>query len=197
MRWVLGAHGRKWCLTSCKPTAVTADLLPRINRMKRILLAVPVLLAPLAMLCAAETSNSLGMKLVRIEPGSFMMGQEGPAADYKMAKHPTDDSSADFVEKPVHRVSITSPFLIGTTEVTLGQYRQFKPKHAGGRGADDEAVTGVSWNDAVAFCEWLSKKEGATYRLPTEAEWEFACRAGTTTAIHTGDHLPDGFQKWR
>jgi formylglycine-generating enzyme required for sulfatase activity len=142
-------------------------------------------------------TNSIGMKLVRIEPGTFMMGQDGPAADYKMSAHPDDDRSADVDEKPVHRVTIRAAFHIGATEVTLGQYRQFKPAHAAGRGADDEAVTNVSWHGAVAFCDWLTRKEGRTYRLPTEAEWEYACRAGTTTIFNCGDHLPDGFQKWR
>ena len=146
---------------------------------------------------ARELTNSIGMKLVRIEPGTFQMGQAGPAADYKMWAHPAKDNDADFDEKPVHRVTISKTFHIGATEVTLGQYRKFAAEHAGARGEDDEAVNEVSWHDAVAFCEWLSKKEGRTYRLPTEAEWEYACRAGTTTVFHTGDHLPDGFQKWR
>jgi formylglycine-generating enzyme required for sulfatase activity len=53
--------------------------------------------------------------------------------------------------------------------------------------SDEHPVVCVSWNDAVAFCGWLSRKEGKGYRLPTEAEWEYACRAGTTTRYHSGD----------
>ena len=53
----------------------------------------------------------------------------------------------------------------------------------------------VSWHEAVRFCRWLSQKEGRPYRLPTEAEWEYACRAGTSTAFHTGNALPEIFHK--
>jgi formylglycine-generating enzyme required for sulfatase activity len=134
------------------------------------------------------------MTLVPVTPGSFTMGQDGPAADYKVTKHAEKFDDADWDEKPAHRVLITEAFQMSATEVTVGQYRQFDPKHRGQH--DDDAVTEVSWNDAVAFCEWLSKKESKTYRLPTEAEWEFACRAGTTTLFHTGDALPDGVHSW-
>ncbi|MFZ4765624.1 MAG: SUMF1/EgtB/PvdO family nonheme iron enzyme [Roseimicrobium sp.] len=151
----------------------------------------------LATLPAAEPmTNSIGMKLVPIAPGSFVMGQDGPGADYKMNKHPEKFDDADWDEKPAHRVTITQPFHMGATEVTLGQWRLFQPEFRRNNGADDEAVRGVSWNDAMAFCAWLSSKEGKAYRLPTEAEWEYACRAGTTTLFHTGDALPVGFQKW-
>jgi len=141
-------------------------------------------------------TNSIGMKLVTIKPGQFRMGQDGPAADYHMIKHPEKFDDADWDEKPAHEVTITQPFAIGATEVTLGQYRLFKDGFRRNNGADDEAVRGISWYDAVAFCEWLCQKEGKTYRLPTEAEWEYACRAGTTNLYHTGDALPAGFQKW-
>jgi formylglycine-generating enzyme len=60
-------------------------------------------------------------------------------------------------------------------------------RNAGFPQTDEHPVLNVSWNDAVAFCKWLSKKEGKTYRLPTEAEWEYACRAGTTTRYYSGD----------
>ena len=145
---------------------------------------------------AKEVTNSIGMKLVRIEPGSFMMGQDGPQTDYKMKNHPGESDRADWDEKPVHKVVISKPFHIGTTEVTLKQYRQFDPAYHPGEGLPDEAASGISWNKAVEFCAWLSKKEGRTYRLPTEAEWEYACRAGTTTVFNTGDKLPDGFLPW-
>ena len=162
-------------------------------------LLTALLLAPLAALHAAESiTNSIGMKLVPIEPGTFTMGQDGPpiSGNASLAAYHAEFRSADWDEKPAHRVTITQPFHMGMTEVTLGQFRQFQPGCRQGTGGDDEAVNGITWNQAVAFCEWLSKKEGKTYRLPTEAEWEYACRAGTTTIFNTGDTLPPGQQKW-
>ena len=165
-----------------------------------------LLLVPLATLSAAEpVTNSLGMQLMPIAPGTFTMGQDGPPLeDYLRQKRFGEIYKAtdqiDFDEKPAHAVAITRPFSIGVTEVTVGQYRQFEPGFGRddprSKPADDDAVTGVTWERAVAFCQWLSEKEGKPYRLPTEAEWEYACRAGTTTLFHTGDTLPDRHQKW-
>ncbi len=138
--------------------------------------------------------NSLGMRLMPIEAGAFLMGQDGPAADYHVKKHAEKFDDADWDERPAHRVTISKRFHLGATEVTLAQYRAFRPEHPGKN--PDDAVTRVSWHEAVAFCEWLSKEEGRIYRLPTEAEWEYACRAGSTTLFHTGDSLPDGFHSW-
>ena len=130
--------------------------------------------------------NSLEMALARIEPGTFLMGSA---------------EGGDFDERPVHRVTIARPFYMGTCEVANAQYEAFDPEHRKLRGKlgfsqeDDEAVVFVGWHDAVRFCRWLSEKEGLPYRLPTEAEWEYACRAGTTADFHTGDSLPEAFHK--
>lgn len=108
----------------------------------------------------------------------------------------SDGLGENFDEAPIHQVVISRPFRMGITEITNAQYESFRPEHRALRGKngvsleDDEAVVNVSYSDAVAFCEWLSRKEGKNYRLPTEAEWEYACRAGTYTLFSTGDGLP-------
>ncbi len=125
------------------------------------------------------------MRMVRIDPGTFEMGSHTGDAD----------------ERPVHAVTLSKPFRMSVTEVTNAQYEQFDPGHRALRGKrglsakNDEAAVFVSWYDAAAFCRWLSEQEGVPYRLPTEAEWEYACRAGTGTAYHTGDTLPEVY--WR
>jgi sulfatase modifying factor 1 len=149
-----------------------------------------------------ELTNSLGMRLVPIAAGTLHMGQDGPQADYRMGKHPEKCDDADWDERPVHPVAISKPFLMAATEVTNAQYEQFDPQHRQAREKGrwsrepDEAVINVAWHDAMKFCQWLSAKEHRPYRLPTEAEWEYACRAGTTTLFHTGDRLPPAFTKW-
>ncbi|MBL7133376.1 MAG: SUMF1/EgtB/PvdO family nonheme iron enzyme [Phycisphaerae bacterium] len=131
-------------------------------------------------------TNSLGMTMVRIPAGSFEMGQA---------------EGADFDERPVHKVDITHPFWMAATEVTNAQYEQFDASHRRLRGklgfsnAADESVVFVSWHDAARFSGWLSEREGKPYRLPTEAEWEYACRAGAATPYHAGETLPKAFHK--
>lgn len=131
-------------------------------------------------------TNSIGMKMVCVERGSFQMGQE---------------KDGDFDERPVHKTTISRSFHLSAFEVTNTQYEQFDPQHRALRGKlgfskeDNEAVVFVSWEEATAFCRWLSEKEGRPYRLPTEAEWEYACRAGSTTLYHAGDTLPEAFHK--
>lgn len=146
-------------------------------------------------------TNSIGMQFVRIEPGSFMMGSVNANLADEMTSGKEYLKDGDWDEQPVHQVSISNSFHIGIYQVTNAQYEEFEPAHRELRGKvgfsqdDDEAVVFVDWHDATRFCEWLSEKEGLQYRLLTEAEWEYACRAGTTTHYHTGDTLPDVFHK--
>ena len=145
--------------------------------------------------------NSIGMRFVRIEPGTFTMGVGSVPLPAEIQEGRSELANGDYDEYPNHLVTITQPFYLGAFEVTNGQYELFDPGHRALRGklgfsrADDEAVVFVSWHEARAFCEWLAAREGLPYRLPTEAEWEYACRAGTTTHYHTGDLLPAAYRK--
>jgi len=122
-----------------------------------------------------EITNSVGMKLKLIPAGEFMMGS------------PESDEWAQDDEKSKHRVRITKPFYLGVYEVTQAEYEKVMGENPGSFKGGSNPVEMVSWHDAVEFCKRLSAKEGKTYRLPTEAEWEYACRAGTTTLYCTGD----------
>lgn len=120
--------------------------------------------------------NSIKMRLVQIPAGEFLMGS------------PDSDSEASSDEKPQHRVRITRPFHLGAFEVAQSQYQQVMGSNPSN--FKDESglspVEIVSWTDVEEFCGKLSglpqeKQAGRQYRLPTEAEWEYACRAGSTS----------------
>ena len=133
---------------------------------------------------------------VEVPAGSFRMGSEIVELSVEAARSVGDEwRQFDRDEGPVHTVNIDQPFRMGVTEVTNAQYECFDPSHRALRGrdgfstGDDEAVVFVSWEDAAGYCRWLSEKTGQAWRLPTEAEWEYACRAGTTTALNSGKNL--------
>ena len=215
---------------------------------------------------AVEVENSIGMKLVLIPPGEFMMGS--PESERERAKAEVDaqgwsEELSEVLKRgidwegPQHRVRLTKPFYLGKHVVTVGEFRAFveatnyetdaerdgwgyevhvlqriitdemeseelarraqlnadlefsafaeadreRLRSLVSRGASwrspgmeprtDQPVLNVSWNDAIAFCKWLSEREGREYRLPTEAEWEYACRAGTTTRYFAADSLEE------
>lgn len=120
---------------------------------------------------AKPYTNSLGIKMVGVQKGSFKMG----AATTKFQLGKVTDYSKDapyYDETPVHEVTITYPFYISETEVTIEQFQRFKKEYKDA-GEFKPYAAGISWNEAMAFCKWLSKKEGKNYRLPTEAEWEY------------------------
>jgi formylglycine-generating enzyme required for sulfatase activity len=113
--------------------------------------------------------------MVSLPAGQFLMGS------------PDSDSDADKSEKPPRQVNVNS-FAIGKYPVTQAQYEAVmgtNPSHFSNN--PQNPVEMVNWNDAQAFCQKLSQITGKTYRLPTEAEWEYACRAGTTTRYYFGD----------
>ncbi len=120
-----------------------------------------------------------GMEFVWVPQGCFQMGS------------PSGESGQNSDEGPLHRVCVDG-FWMGKYEVTNAEYRRFKSAHDSGSyngnslNGDKQPVVKVSWEEAVAYADWLCRKSDRKYRLPTEAEWEYACRAGTTTARSWG-----------
>jgi formylglycine-generating enzyme required for sulfatase activity len=133
-----------------------------------------------------DLGDGISLRLTRIPAGEFVMGSLEGAVD----------------ERPLSRVRIAEPFWIGTLEVTNAQFAKFNAAHDsrveskntyqfGIHGypmnQPEQPVVRVSWNEATAFCRWLSEKTGRQFSLPTEAQWEYACRAGTATPLSFGE----------
>ena len=143
---------------------------------------------------AINLGDDLIMELVRIPAGQFIMGDPNGMPD----------------ERPLARISIDRDFWMGTCEVTNAQYHRFDPVHNSGyftkrfQGPDgpglslaepEQPVVRVSWKRAMAFCNWLSRQTGMDFTLPTEAQWEYACRAGSRSAFSYGKVDAD-FSLW-
>lgn len=132
-----------------------------------------------------DLGDGVQMEIASIPAGEFIMG--------------SNDESSD--EQPMHATTIGKPFMMGVTEVTLQQYQQFAPDHENGLYGKPGVVImygfsmdqptfpaiRVSWSQANAYCDWLSEKTGRQVSLPTESQWEWACRAGTDSATSFAD----------
>jgi formylglycine-generating enzyme required for sulfatase activity len=121
--------------------------------------------------------NALGMRFVWVPPGTFRMGSPE-----------TEEGRGD--DEDQHQVTLTQGFYMGVFPVTQTQWQAImddNPSHF--HGADDCPVENVSWDDCQEFCSRLAQSDGRNYRLPTEAEWEYACRAGTTTPFFFGPSI--------
>jgi formylglycine-generating enzyme required for sulfatase activity len=137
-----------------------------------------------------DLGDGAELRLVRVPAGRFVMGDTAGYAD----------------EQPVAAVTVEKPFWMLKGEITNAQFAAFDPEHDSGvydmrwkdqvnRGyyvnQPDKPAIRVSWNQAMAFCQWLSAKTGRAFTLPSEAEWEWACRAGTATPLSYGTTTTD------
>ena len=141
-----------------------------------------------------DLGGGLTMRLIRVPAGRFVMGSVTGEPD----------------EYPQAAVSMDEPFWMGACEVSNAQFHRFDPGHDSGRyvkrlprpdceglslDEPDQPAVRVSWHQAMAFCRWLSEQTGAEFSLPTEAQWEYACRAGSATAMSYGGCDAD-FSPW-
>jgi formylglycine-generating enzyme required for sulfatase activity len=130
-------------------------------------------------------TNSVGMKLVWIPPGEFMMGSK--FSPWEVTRRYNGSPVRYQNEHPQRKVMLTRGFWLAESEVTQAQYRAVMGGNPSDYRGDNLPVEMVSWHDAMEFCRKLSQREGRTYSLPTEAQWEYAARAGTDTAYCFGD----------
>jgi formylglycine-generating enzyme required for sulfatase activity/uncharacterized caspase-like protein len=143
---------------------------------------------------AEDLGNGVTLEMVYIPGGTFIMGTEDEEIERLVQNFNSDWFRK---EKPQHQVTV-QPFSMGKFQVTQAQWkavatltkvnRDLKPEPSKFKG-DNRPVEQVSWYDAIEFCDRLSRKTGKPYRLPSEAEWEYACRAGTTTPFHFGETI--------
>jgi formylglycine-generating enzyme required for sulfatase activity len=140
-------------------------------------------------------TNSIGMKLVWIPPGEFMMGSK--FSPHEVNRRYVGNPVIFQNEHPQRKVTLTRGFWMGESEVTQVQYLAVMGSNRSHAKGDNLPVEMVSWPEAMEFCKKLSEKEGRTYTLPTEAQWEYAARAGTDTAYSFGDdHSQLGEYAW-
>ena len=177
-----------WGLAGCgrddtTPSTTTVPVKPPVWIENPLPVAAPV---------GDPIENSIGMVLVPIPAGEFYMGRY--LAENITTAPPRGTTEVYVPRNTVHRVKISKSFYLGQTEVTRRQWTAVM-KTTPWQGQDeatqvnDSPATSISWTDAVNFCRKLTEREGVEYRLPTEAEWEYACRAGTNTRYSFGDDV--------
>jgi formylglycine-generating enzyme required for sulfatase activity len=146
-----------------------------MHRMCFLAFAASLITAPALRAQPREFTNSLGMKFVWVPPGTFLMG----SPNHEEEREPNEFQ---------HKVTLTKGFYLGVTTVTQEQWQAVTGRNPSRfTGAKNLPVEQVSWDDCQEFLEKLGRKEGHAYRLPSEAEWEYACRAGTSTPYCFGD----------
>ena len=124
-----------------------------------------------------DLGNGVLLTMIQIPPGTFMMGS------------PDLEEGQENSEQPQHPVNV-STFYLGQTQITQAQWTAIFPERHGNFGSNSQApIDSISWLDAIEFCDQLSTKTGREYRLPTESEWEYACRATTTNPFAYGDTI--------
>lgn len=131
-----------------------------------------------------DLGNGVFLEMVKISGGSFLMGS--PESELERYEN----------ESPQHQVNI-QPFFMGKFQVTQKQYQAIMGENPSNFKGEKKPVESVTWDNAVEFCGRISKITGKTYRLPSEAEWEYACRAGTTTPFHFGETISTDLANYR
>jgi formylglycine-generating enzyme required for sulfatase activity len=192
--WCVSLAAMVLCLGSLMAVAASADQEDVHTKERTAATAPPLAVAPFDAAAAkahqeawakhlgvrVEIENSIGIKLAFIPAGEFQMGS------------PDSDSGVLDSEKPQHTVRITKPLYMGVTEVTQEQYERMMGSNPSRFKGAQLPVENVSWEEAVEFSRKLSelpaeRSAGRVYRFPTEAEWEYACRAGSKTRYYFGD----------
>ncbi|WP_420238779.1 exo-alpha-sialidase [Telmatobacter bradus] len=144
-------------------------------------------------LLAQNLNEHNNIDLVKIHSGSFIQGGDGVtlsgAQISGMGVSSDRPARGDYDEYPAHRVTLSHDFLIASHLISAEEYQKFDPSYKPSA-AFSSYASGISYEQAVAFCKWLSAKEGKHYRLPTEAEWEYVERADTQTPYFTGAAAP-------
>ncbi len=134
-----------------------------------------------------DLGSYIELKMIAIPDDKFFMGTEDRQIERLVKKYNRKYFRA---EKPQHEVTV-QPFFMSKYPITQEQYQEIMGKNPSHFKGDERPIENVSWDDAVEFCQRLSQQTGKKYRLPSEAEWEYACRAGTTTPYHFGDNITD------